>query len=190
MPTLLAPPKVVRTISDEKYNRLLEEPGVEFVGGKVVEKPMSIKAAKVIARILRLFGNEASQSGAEVFSESLAYRCYPKNPKQFRKPDASVIRNERLIGIDEQSGFVLFPADLVVEVISPGDKAEDVMSKVDEYLAHGFKCVWLVYPSRRSMTIHRADGSATYLHENEEVTGEAALPSFRCKVAEFFGPNQ
>lgn len=37
-----------------------------------------------------------------------------------------------------------------------------------------------------TVTIYRADGSVAYLHESDEITGEAALPSFRCRVADLF----
>ena len=43
----------------------------EVVGGKVVEKPMSMDAAEVIATIICLFRNESPRSDARVFSESL-----------------------------------------------------------------------------------------------------------------------
>ncbi len=38
----------------------------------------------------------------------------------------------------------------------------------------------------RIVYVHRADGSVTKLRESDEITGEAALPGFRRKVAELF----
>jgi Uma2 family endonuclease len=78
------------------------------------------------------------------------------------------------------------PADLVVEVLSPNDHIYDVNKKVELYLACGFRLVWVVDPEVRIVYVHRADGSVTKLHENDEITGEGALPGFRLKVAEFF----
>jgi hypothetical protein len=34
--------------------------------------------------------------------------------------------------------------------------------------------------------ILRLDGSAALLNDKQEITGESALPSFRCAVGEFF----
>jgi Uma2 family endonuclease len=78
------------------------------------------------------------------------------------------------------------PADLVVEVISPNDTWYLVTRKVEEYLSAGFRLVWIVDPNTRIVVVRRADGSNSWLRENDEITAEAALPSFRCRVSEFF----
>lgn len=181
--TIADPP----VLSSLDWHRLAEEGGIEFVGGQIVEKPVSLESSRVGARVVRLLANEAETSGAAaVFDSSLGYKVYPEEPSKFRKPDASLIRVERLAGIDPSDGFVHIPPDLAVEVLSPGDLAYDVAEKIDEYLQHGFKLVWIVQPNTRSVTIYRPDGSAALLHEQDEITGESALPGFRCKVAEFF----
>jgi Uma2 family endonuclease len=71
-------------------------------------------------------------------------------------------------------------------VISPNDVAYDMNEKVEEYLSNGFPLIWVVYPKTRSVEIYRGNGSVALLRDQDEITGEAALPSFRCKVAEFF----
>jgi Uma2 family endonuclease len=73
----------------------------------------------------------------------------------------------------------------VVEVLSPNDLIRDVNDKIDEYLTAGFGLVWVVDPVKKHVTVYRRDGSIAIVHENEEITGEAALPGFRCRVAEF-----
>lgn len=45
--------------------------------------------------------------------------------------------------------------DLIVEVISPGNRAADMLSKVREYLAMGVPMVWLVRPKRRTVATYR-----------------------------------
>ena len=168
-------------------NRLQGEAGVEFVNGKLLEKPVSIESSRVEAIICKLLGIEAARTGAaEVFGSTMGYRCFPAEPMRFRKPDASVVRTERMIGIDPNEGFMPIPPDLAVEVISPGDLAYDMALKIEEYLKNGFKLVWIVYPNTKTVAIHRADGSVSLLHEQDEISGESALPTFRCKVAEFF----
>ena len=58
------------------------------------------------------------------------------------------------------------------------------MEAVKDYLANGFKSVWAVY--RSMVMIYRADGTTSRLYEHGEITGEDALPEFKCKVGEFF----
>ena len=174
-------------LSPQELARFESEAGLEFVNGKVVEKPVSIETSAVEATVLRLLGNEASKTGeARVFGPTLGYKCFREEPARFRKPDVSVVRSERTKEISDSEGFMTIPPDLAVEVLSPTDLIYDVMGKVDEYLRNGFPLVWLVHPNIRAVTVHRADGSMRMLHGEDEITGENALPTFRCKVNDFF----
>ena len=174
-------------LSEPELIRLAEQAGVEYAGGRVVEKTMSIDSARVEVRVARLLSETADASGdAVIFSQSLNYRCFADDPAKFCKPDVSVVRADRLKGLNPDDGFIHFPADLVVEVLSPSDLAMDVAAKVEEYLANGFPLVWIVNPNNRTVTIHRGDGSVALLHESDEITGEAPLPAFRCEVGAFF----
>jgi Uma2 family endonuclease len=144
-------------------------------------------SSRVAARIVFLLQRHVEQTGeAEVYDSSLGYQCFPEEPARFRKPDVSAIRRERLAGLEPDPGLMPIPADLVVEVISPGDTVYEVSQKVEEYLENGFKLIWVVHPNTKTVVIHRADGGIAKLHESEEITGESVLPSFRCKVSEFF----
>jgi Uma2 family endonuclease len=160
---------------------------VEFVNGQIVEKPVSKESSRIAARIIYLLQRHVEErGGAEVYGADLGYQCFPEEPLRFRKPDGSVVRSERLADLEPDPGLMPIPADLVVEVLSPNEFAYDVGKKVEEYLANGFNLVWIVQPNTRTVTIHRADGSVTKLHESGEITGETALHNFRCKLAEFF----
>ena len=78
------------------------------------------------------------------------------------------------------------PPDLIVEVLSPNDRAKAVMEKVRDYFSVGIAAVWLIDPERRRLTIHRRDNpSPTVLGEDDDVDGQPELPGFRCRVAEF-----
>jgi Uma2 family endonuclease len=184
--TIADPP----VLSQQDRHRLAEEGGIEFVGGHIVEKPVSMESSRIGSTINRLLGNEAVKSKvADVFDSSLGYKVFPEDPEKFRKPAVSVIRVEKLASVSPTSGSSKVPADLAVEVISPGDVAYDVFDKVEEYLQHGFGILWVVQPNTRSVLVYRSDGSTTLLHEQDEITGESALPTFRCKVSEFFAAS-
>ncbi len=87
--TLADPPLV----STQDAHRLADEAGIEFVGGQIVEKPVSIESSRMGIRVGRLLVNEADASGdAEVYDSSLGYKVFPDEPEKFRKPDVSVVR--------------------------------------------------------------------------------------------------
>ena len=175
----------------EEVLRLQGEGGVEFANGQIVEKPVSIDSSAIEAAIIILLGIEAAKNdSARVFPSSMGYQCFRDEPARFRKPDVSVVRVERLAGIDPREGFIPIPPDLAVEVMSPNDLAEDIAEKVDEYLKNNFAVVWVVQPRTRTVTIYRADGSVSSLHEQDEITGESFLPTFKCKVGDFFTFSQ
>jgi Uma2 family endonuclease len=163
------------------------EAGVEYVHGQLVEKPVSIESSDIEGNIYFLLRTEATKSKTVcVFTASLGYRCFPQDPKGFRKPDVTVIRSDRIAHLAPRTGLVPLPPDLAVEVLSPGDRSYDVGDKIQEYFGAGFKLIWIVEPNLRSVSIYRADGSISHLREQDEITGETAFPSFKCKVAEFF----
>jgi Uma2 family endonuclease len=185
MTLLHAPPSP--TLAPEEYERLLDQPGVEFINGVVREQPlMSVEGGKVIATITALLYNAATGAGVDVFSETVSYRCFPAEPARFRRPDVSAVRSDRLVGMNLRAGSLPIPPDLAVEVVSPGDTADDVNEKIEEYVQKGFRCVWIVYLTTRTVHVFRADGSSSIFHERDEITGESLLPSFRTPVSAFF----
>ena len=145
-------------LARQKHENWLEtESGIEFVDGHIVEKPMSMVACEVeanVVTVLKIAGRRAD--GWRVYSSGLGYKVYPDDPTKFRKPDVSAIRRARLVEGAQAGGFAVIPADLVAEVVSPNDKANDLNAKVREYLAHGFKLVWVVDPDARSVFVYRA----------------------------------
>ena len=103
-----------------------------------------------------------------------------------RKGDASVVRRERLAGVDEDPGYMPVTADLIVEVVSPRDLSHGVSEKVALYLSNGFGLVWVVDATLRTVTVHRADAAPVTYRAQDEITAEPALAAFHCRVAEFF----
>ena len=160
----------------------------ELVDGELVERDVSMRSSNVALVVGRIFGNEAFRTKeAKVYANDVGYQCYPDDPEKIRKPGVSVIRSQRLAGIDPDRGYAAIPADLVVEVISPSDLEYYVTEKVREYLAAGFPLFWVVHPNVRTVTVYtRGQQSAAIFEETDEPTAEPALGEFRCKVSAFF----
>jgi Uma2 family endonuclease len=185
MTTITAIP-VTRPITADELYAMEDSVGYELVDGQLRERNVSKESSRIGATVVFLLRQETAKTAeAEVYGSDLGYQCFPpESTKDIRKPDASVIRKDRLAGLPADVGYMPIPADLVVEVVSPNDLAYEVNEKVEEYLSAGFPLVWVVDPPRKTITIHRGDGSVTKRHEKDEITGESALPGFRCRVAE------
>jgi Uma2 family endonuclease len=66
-----------------------------------------------------------------------------------RRPDVAFISAERLRGVDRHKVPVPLSPDLVIEVVSENDRADDLILKVTQYLAAATRAVWLLYPNTR-----------------------------------------
>jgi Uma2 family endonuclease len=75
---------------------------------------------------------------------------------------------------------------LAVEVQSPNDRMSKINRRISQFLDWGVVLVWLVDPEDRTITVYRRDRRPEVLEENEELTGDGAVPDFRCRVADFF----
>jgi len=83
------------------------------------------------------------------------------------------------------NGFFPGAPDLAVEVVSPGDSADEVQTKIDEYLQYGTKLVIVAYEKRQTIVVHTPSGAKTF-RGAEVVDGGAVLPGFAVKVSEIF----
>lgn len=66
-----------------------------------------------------------------------------------RRPDVSFFRTTSLDGIDPDQSPLPVAPDLVIEIVSKNDRADDLLLKVSQYLEAGTHAVWLIYPNTR-----------------------------------------
>ena len=109
-----------------------------------------------------------------------------RNPDTVRVPDVSFVSRERIPETGIPEGFWSFAPDLAIEVLSPTDSAEEVLEKVEMYLAAGTRMVWVASPRARSITVYTPGGGARVLHEGDELEGGDVLPDFSVPVEEIF----
>jgi Uma2 family endonuclease len=107
------------------------------------------------------------------------------NPDTVRAPDAAFIRANRVGKTLPQSFFPGAP-DLAVEVLSPDDRASEVLAKVENWLEAGCEAVWVVDPKTRTIAMYRSDGKATILKTTDTLDGGDLLPGLQIPVANVF----
>jgi Uma2 family endonuclease len=83
------------------------------------------------------------------------------------------------------SDFIPMPPDLAVEVVSPGDRADEIEEKVQNYLRYGVRLVWVMYPSVKKIFV-RKTGETKELSQDDVLSGEDVLPGFAVKLSEIF----
>jgi Uma2 family endonuclease len=165
--------------------RLEREAGIEFVDGSLRERTVSIQSSETAGSVLAILKQRGGHpDGWRVFDSSLGYKVYPHDPRKFRKPDVTAVLRSR--APQHNDGFMQIPADLVVEVVSPDDDAYEIETKIEEYLTHGFRLVWIIYPHTRTVLVYGQAGLTRRLHADDTLTGEDVLPGFACVVRELF----
>ncbi|MEX0642494.1 MAG: Uma2 family endonuclease [Pirellulales bacterium] len=109
-----------------------------------------------------------------------------RDPDTVLAPDTSFVRMERIavLGIPKEY-FPEAPA-LVVEVVSPGDTAEEVDDKMRRWFVAGVELGWVIYPKGRTVTVYRALDDIRILTANDTLEGDSVVPGFRCRVGELF----
>lgn len=104
-------------------------------------------------------------------------------PDTVLAPDISFVLKERLNKIP--TGFVTVAPDLVVEVLSPGERPGRVRQKTTHWLSFGAKSVWLVDPKTKTVETVAANGERQTFRDSDLLFSEV-IPGFNILVSELF----
>lgn len=165
-----------------------DEVGVELVNGQLVEKSMGNISGFVGGRLISFVTHHdlKCEYGWPLPAES-GIQCFSSAPLKVRKPDFCFVRRERLPG-GLTAGWLKVVPDIAAEVMSPNDTGDEVAVKVAEYLEAGIRLVWVISPAARTVVVYRQGRDATYLTEEDLLTGEDIIPGFECMISELFPP--
>ena len=151
-------------------------------GVLIVREPAGGRHGRVANELSRVIGNHvhAHVLGA-VYAAETGFTL-ARRPDTVRAPDVAFVRRERLPD-PEPTGFPDLAPDLVVEVVSPGDRAGEILAKVADWLSAGTRLVWVVDPERRLARVYRQDGAEVTISQGGELDGEDVLAGFACPLA-------
>ena len=77
------------------------------------------------------------------------------------------------------------PPVLAVEILSPSDTHEEVVTKIEMYLKFGV-VVWVVDPDLRTVAVYRVDEPPVLFGVGQDLVGDPYLPGFRVAVSRLF----
>jgi Uma2 family endonuclease len=109
-------------------------------------------------------------------------------PSLQRRPDAAYISFERWPKgkrIPDGNAWDVIP-DLVVEVVSPTNFAEEIPTKVREYFEAGVRRAWVIYLHESLVYEYDSPRSIRVLGREDVLEGGQIIPGFRLPLEELF----
>jgi len=169
--------------------QLLETTGLgrcELVRGELIMmSPAGGEHGRVVAELTgHLWSFVRSHNLGKIVGAETGFRI-AREPDTVRAPDVAFIRAERLPRQPVRGYFEMSP-DLAVEVLSPNDRAGDVLEKVHQWLESGCRAVWVVDPERQTVTVYEGPDRMVTRTAQDELTCEELLPGFRLAVKDIF----
>jgi Uma2 family endonuclease len=165
-----------------------EEPLYEIVNGQTVElPPMSIYSTRVAVKLSTRLDSHADAHGlGTVVMEGLFILDPVRNLR--RRPDVAFVSAAKwpLDRLLPEIGDWRIVPDLAVEVVSPNDVFQDVLSKMREYFNAGVSQVWIVLPTDHEIYVYDSPTNPHVLTAADELDGGALLPGLRLAVGSLF----
>ena len=107
------------------------------------------------------------------------------HPDRVRAADIAFVSNERL-SCTTSGGYLKVAPELVVEVISPTDRWQDMRQKLEEYFGIGVHRVWIAEPDNRTVLVYRSITDMSRLGEGDILAGDGVLEGFSLPINELF----
>jgi len=108
-----------------------------------------------------------------------------RNPDTVRGTDVAVLSKKRAPDGPAQ-GFLDVAPEVVVEIMSPSDRWQDVQQKIEEYFSVEVHQVWVVEPDNQRVLIYDSPISFHKFEAGDVIKGEGVLEGFALNVTELF----
>jgi len=87
---------------------------------------------------------------------------------------------------EDDRGYLDVAPELIVEILSPDDRALEVTQKLRDYFSIGVRLVWVIDPDQRIVYAYRSLTDVRAFTESDTLTAEEVLPEFAVPVANLF----
>jgi Uma2 family endonuclease len=105
------------------------------------------------------------------------------NPDVVRGPDEAFVSAERIRTKPPPGrGFWEIGPDLVAEIVSPEDSAEEIAEKVRDHARAGVRLIWVINPRRGQAHVFRPGRDTRILDGDDAIDGEDVVPGFRVSL--------
>ena len=159
---------------------------LELDRGRVVEMPSPGEIHGSVCWIVAvLFGLYVMKRGKGRATTNDTGLVVEEGPGTVRGPDLMFFDEVKPLGKLDWNHTRQIPT-LVVEVVSPSDRANSINKRVAQYLGRGVSLVWIIDPEERTVGVHKRGELTRTLDETDELTGNDVLPDLKWRVEDLF----
>lgn len=176
----------IKTVSVEEFEVIAALPEnhnrrMEYIGGEMVEMVSNNYSSYIGARVLTLLNMFViSKNLGWMTGEAGGYKIAGER----YMPDVAFVSKQKQAKPSHETWNSTVP-DLVVEVLSPTDRAANVSVKISNYLSAG-AVVWLVDTEDQQVSVHVSGQAVQTFGIEDTLTGGTILPDFELAVATIF----
>ena len=156
--------------------------GYEYIAGELIPRmPTSLTHSRISVTLILSLGSHVRENQlGDIHVSSAGFRV----GERMLIPDIAFVSNSRIP--DDMNKAAPIPPDLAVEVVSPTDVFDRIVSKAFAYLAAGTQLVWVIEPKSETVLVYRSETDIKLLTRNDTLTGEDVVEGFACPVAALF----
>jgi Uma2 family endonuclease len=177
---VLEPETVATSIADEALYEILD-------GKRVELPPMGAYAVRVAFKLGAKMEHFAETRELGVAITESLFRLQSE-PNLQRRPDAAYVSFQRWPKgrrIPFGNAWDVVP-DLVVEVVSPTNYAEEFPTKVREYFEAGVRRAWIIYVHESLVYEYDSPISIRVFTRQDTLDGGEVIPGFRLPLSDLF----
>ena len=176
-----------KPVTADELAKISAEGRLELVREEVLEMaPSGFEHGAIVAKLTMLMNHHATTDRlGKVVTGDVGF-LLSREPDLVRAPDIAFLASESIPTGLASRRFVESAPALVVEVVSPTDRANDIVERVDDYLKAGARIIWVVYPSSQQVVEYSSPGESRILRPGEMLDGGGVLPGFSCPVGDIF----
>ncbi len=171
----------------EEFEARYQGQPYELVEGRIVEvSPTVSKHGKITGRVahhLWLYLDE--NPIGDIFGAEAGFRLAPDT---VRAPDAAFVGDAKLELEEDEDKYFPFPPDLAVEVVSPGDRADDIQAKINLYIKAGTPLLWVMYSKPPYVAVYELGKPMRTVAIDGVLDGGDVLPGLQLAVAKLYPP--
>ncbi len=158
----------------------------ELVRGELnMMSPSGFEHGAIVGLLTELLVRHVKENKLGVVTGAESGFLLSQDPDTVRAPDVGFIRAER-VPSEPVRGYFPGAPDLAIEVLSPSDRASQVLAKVNDWLSAGCRAVWVVDPESRCVNAYHGPNEFVVWTDQDELEGGDVVPGFCFPVSEIF----